>query len=186
MNTKKTKVMVVSKKAAPQISIKAVGQQLEQVKEYKYLGSWITERGDCMTEVKRRIGRAKDNFWEFLRRNLTLNLKKSLLRTYIFSVVGYGSETWTYSKAVIEKLKSFEMWCYRRMLRISWTEKVTNEEVKRRMGIRESMVEEMMRKKMRFAGHMMRGSSGNMARLVIEGSIEEKRQEDKEEHGAMT
>ena len=184
LNAKKTKVMVIDKKENIECKIKVEGKDLEQVHEYKYLGSWITDDGRCEEEVRRRIGKAKSDFWkfkEFLRSNINLNLKKRLLKTYIFSVVGYASEAWTFSKKITDKLHAFEMWCYRRLLKISWTEKVTNIEVLKRMGNKKTLVEDLMKRKMRFAGHVMRGSSGQLPNLVLEGVIEGKR--DREELG---
>ena len=90
LNVKKTKIMVIDKKNSIASNIYAEGEKLEQVKKYKYLGSWITENGKCLEEVKNRIGQAKTEFWnckEFLRSNLNLKLKLRLLRSYIFSTV---------------------------------------------------------------------------------------------------
>ena len=112
-NAKKTKVMVIDKKEQIECEIKVENKELEQVKEYKYLGSnnWIVNNGKCEKEVRRRIGKA---FWRS-NININLNLKLMLLKTYIFAVVGYGSEALTYSRVIKEKLHAFEMWCYRRI-----------------------------------------------------------------------
>ena len=67
------------------------------------------------------------------------------------------------------------MWCYRRILKISWTEKVTNQEVCRRINRGESLVKNIAKRKMRFAGHVIRGSCGELTSLVIEGMVEGKR-----------
>ena len=61
---------------------------------------------------------------------------------YVFSVVSYGCETWTYSKAIDHKINAFEMWCYRRMLRISWTSHTTNIDVLQNIGVKESYVKQ--------------------------------------------
>lgn len=178
LNAKKTKIMVIDKKEKVRCKIKVDGKELEQVKEYKYLGTWITDDGRCEEEVRRRIGKAKNDFWKFkeiLRGNIDLNLKKRLLKTYIFSVVGYASEAWTYSKKIINKLHAFEMWCYRRLLKISWTEKVSNKRLLERIGNKMILVEELFKRKMRFAGHIMRGSSGQLTQLVLEGMIDGQR-----------
>ena len=178
LNAKKTKVMVIDKKEKIQCVIKVGNKELEQVKEYKYLGSWITDNAKCEEEVKRRIGKAKADFWkfkEFLRRDINLKLKLRILKIYIFSVVGYGSEAWTFSSTVKEKINAMEMWCYRRILKISWKDMISNEKVLDMIGKRKSLLQDQIKRKIRFAGHIMRGSSGFLPRLVLEGMIEGKR-----------
>ncbi|KAG1672345.1 Casein kinase II subunit beta [Nymphon striatum] len=158
-----------------QLNIYAQKEHLEQVKQYKYLGTWITEDGRCISEVKRRIAKAKDYFWkckEFLRSNLNITLKKRLLHTYIFSIVGYGSESWTYNKEITNKIRAFEYWTYGRILKISWTERIANEKVLQLMRTEEKLLKRLKERKMRFAGHVMRGSSGDLLNLILEGSIE--------------
>jgi len=176
LNAKKTKVMLIRKGNEDHaVDIKAEGTRLEEVEEYKYLGQWITADGRCLEEVKRRIGRAKSEFWELkelIRKDLNIKLKKRILETYIFSIVSYGSESWTYGKEVIRKIRAFENWCYRRILRISWKDHVTNEMVEQRMGCQMKLATRLCQRKARFAGHIMRGSSGGLASLVIEGTIE--------------
>ncbi|KAG1672680.1 Blastula protease 10 [Nymphon striatum] len=178
LHAKKTKVMTVSKtKMDEQLNIYAEQELMETVKQYKYLGTWITEDGKCISEVKRRVAKAKDDFWkckEFLRANLIITLKKRLLNTYIFSIIGYGSEAWTFNKEIENKIRSFEYWCYRRILKISWMEKVSNKTVLQLMGAEETLVKSLKQRKMRFAGHVLRGSSGSLVNLVLEGSIEGK------------
>ena len=110
-----------------------------------------------------------------MRSNINLNLKLGLFTAYIFSVVGYGSEAWTYSKVIKEKLHAFEMWCYRRILKISWMERVTNKKVLETIGHQRVLVNERKKRKMRFAGHIIRGSYGFLARLILEGMTDGKR-----------
>ena len=80
------------------------------------LGSWITQDARCEEEVKIRIGMAKAAFWqnkEIMRRNLTFSTKKKILNCYVFSVLNYGCETWTWNKTMRSRVDAFEMWCYR-------------------------------------------------------------------------
>ena len=139
LNAKKTKVMVTSKKnTGEQLEITVNNTRLEQVKQYTYLGSLITDDGRCIQEVKKRIGQAKSAFWktrELLRGNVNIKLKLRLLKCYVFSVLAYASETWTYSMEIKRKKRAFEMWTYRRLLKISWTRRVTNESVKQRVNV---------------------------------------------------
>ncbi|GFR87268.1 endonuclease-reverse transcriptase [Elysia marginata] len=85
-----------------------------------------------ITEVQIRIEKRRQNFCEnkeLLRRNIGLDTKKRILACYVFSVFNYGCEAWTHSKTVQKKIKMFEMWCYRKPLKVPWTEKKTNKEI---------------------------------------------------------
>ncbi|KAG1661666.1 putative uncharacterized transposon-derived protein F52C9.6 [Nymphon striatum] len=184
LNAKKTKVMLVSKnKCNDQINIYADRDKLEEVNGYKYLGQWITSDGKCIKEVKRRIGRAKGEFWvlkELFRKDLNIKVKKKILHTYIFSIVSYGADSWTVSKEVIRRIRAFEGWCHRRVLKISWKDHATNEMVEEKMGCKRELVTGIGQRKMRFAGHVLRGSSGELANLVLEGTIDGKRDRGKQ------
>ena len=132
LNYKKTKVMIMGKGEIERIKIKLEDSELEQVNKYKYLGSWITEEGRCLDEIKCRIGQAKMAFFdnkELLRGNINITVKKKIIETYIFSVLTYGSEAWTLTKEARRRINAFEMWCYRRMLKISWRRLMSNDQV---------------------------------------------------------
>ncbi len=175
LNAKKTKVMAISRNRVNRVKIKINGCQLEQVKQYQYLGSLITEDGRCLEEIRRRINIAKSAFWdnkEVMRRNVDIKLKLRLLKCYVFSIVSYGSETLSYMKEMQKRLNAFEMWCYRRILKISWADRVSNEEIRKRLGIKKTLSLDLARKKMAFAGHVCRGSSGDFLQLLTEGKIE--------------
>ena len=179
LNAKKTKTMVVTKSKDNVCKIKVKGKDLEQVKKFRYLGTMISEDGKSLVEVKRRIAIAKDAFWkygELLRNNISIKTKKKILQCYINSVFMYGCESWTITEEIRRRIEAFEMWCYRRMLKIKWTDRVTNEEVLRRAGVSEKQLFTIVcRRKLKFAGHVIRGSSGEMCKNIIEGTIEGKR-----------
>ena len=82
--------------------------------------------------------------------------RKRLLGTLVFSVYSYGSECWVLKKSDEEKIKAFEMWCYRRLLRISWTEMRSNEWVLEKMDCEERLLTTINRRKMTFVGHVLR------------------------------
>ena len=131
LNNKKTEVMVISKKRIiPKCKIKVGGISLEQVQKFKYLGTWITSDGRGITEIKNRIGQAKTAFYKMksilCNKSLSLEVRKRILACYIEPVLTYGCESWTISKQAIKSLEAAEMWCYRRMLRIPWTAKMSN------------------------------------------------------------
>ena len=181
LNTKKTMVMKIAnnaKDAPPTLTIKVNGDRLKQVKEYNYLGSLIDEDMRSIGDVKRRIGMGKTAFWkckELFRRDINIDLKKRMLDCYVKSIMPYGSETWTYGKIVQNKIDAFQLWCYRRMLKIRYTDHVTNARVKEIIGVERSWSEDLARRKLRYAGHIMRGSSGGLVQLVLEGYIEGKK-----------
>ena len=177
LNAKKTKVMVISRvKEANKIEIKVDGVELEQVDQFLYLGSIINEEGRCNAEIKKRIGIAKSAFLnckEFLRRDIALNLKRRLLDCYVKSVLSYGCETWTYSEDSIRRILAFQMWCYRRMLKVKYLDHVCNKKVKEIMGTENvNWVEDLQKRKLKFAGHLLRGSGGTLMQLVLEGRVD--------------
>ena len=123
MNAKKTKTKIVEKTSEKQCEVNVKGQRLTQVKQYKYLGTTIEHTGQCKTEVAQRINQAKIAFWKkatILKSNIdqheNQNQNSDVLGCYVFSVLSYGCETWTYSKAIDHKINAFEMWCYRLQL----------------------------------------------------------------------
>ena len=86
-------------------------------------------------ELKARIGMTKAALWqnkEIMRRNVRFGTKKKIIDCYVFSVLNYGCESWTWNKAMFKKINAFEMWCYRRMLKISWKDRISNVEVLQR------------------------------------------------------
>src|SRR5437867_8453540 len=127
INVKKTKVMVVSKRGKIKCQVTLDNMTLEQVSRYKYLGSWISDDANCVEEIRTRIALAKEAFWkikELLRGNIRPRTKLKILNCYIFSVLNYGCECWTWNKTTLKKIDAFEQWCYRRILKISWKDKV--------------------------------------------------------------
>ena len=111
----------------------------------------------------------------------TLNLRKKLVKCYIWSVALYGAETWTLRAADKEHLESFEMWCWRRMEKISWTDHVRNEEVLLRVNEQRNILHEIRKRKANWIDHILRRNC--LLKQVIEGKIkgEMKVKEDEEE-----
>jgi len=127
----KTKLMRISRQSFP-VKIMIDQKQLENVGSFKYLGSLLTNDGRCTCEIKSRITMAKAAFNKkraIFTSTLDLKLRKKLVKCYIWSTALYGAETWTIRTVEQKYLESFEMWCWRRMEKISWTDHVRNEEV---------------------------------------------------------
>ena len=106
---------------------------------------------------------------ELLRGNMNRNLKKRMIKTLVWSVMLYSSETWTTRKEDIRRLEAFEMWTWRRMEKISWTEHQTNEEVLGKVGEERDFIHTIRQRQRKWIGHTLRGES--LLRTVIEGKM---------------
>ena len=171
--------MVVSKKPnSTKINIAIDGEQIEQVASYMYLGSLITEDGRSEKEIKRRIMIARNTFTNMRTllscRGINLKTRLRAIKCYIWPTLFYGADTWTTTKSLLSSLDAFEMWVYRsRVLKISWTEKITNEEVLRRMGTGREIVRQFKTRKLQYLGHLIRHNTSQIQ--LIEGKIEGRR-----------
>ena len=178
MNVKKTKTMVICRnKETPQIEINVDGTNLEQVKQFKYLGQLITEDGKTDIEIRRRIEIARKNFMNMkdtlISRKLSLETKKRLVRCYILSTLLYASETWTISEEAWAKIEAFEMWIYRKMLRIPYTAHMTNKTVLHLAKTTRSIKFEIKQRKIRYFGHIIRANK--IQKTLLTGKVEGKR-----------
>ena len=103
----------------------------------KYLGAMMDEQCDCKKEIKCRIEQARRQFMSmkklFVRSDLSLQLRMRMIRCYVFSILLYGCESWTLDQYIEKRIDAFEMYIYRRLLRIPWVLKISNEEVLHRM-----------------------------------------------------
>ena len=106
------------------------GETMETVKNFVFLGSKSTADGDCSHEIKTRLllGRkAMTNLDSILKsRGITLSTKVHLVKAMVFPVVMYGCESWTIKKAERQRIAAFELWCWRRLLRVPWTARRSN------------------------------------------------------------
>ena len=116
-NIKKTKAMA----SGPITSWHTDGETTETVTDFIFLGSKITPDGDCSHEIKRRLllGKVMTNLGSILKsRDITLPTKDCLVKAMVFPVVMYGCESWTVKKAEHRRIDAFELWCWRRLLRV--------------------------------------------------------------------
>ena len=179
MNAKKTKSMVFSKKKdTPKIEIKIDGKTVEQVKSFQYLGALVTEDGRSVCELERRIIIAKRRFVSmsklFTNHDLSLPTKIRLTQCFIWSTLLYGCETWSLTPTMELKLRGCEMWIYRRIGRVSWKEKRTNQEVLKKLGLKGTKLMSMVQQRIvRFYGHVRRHDT--LQRVITEGMVEGKR-----------
>ena len=179
MNAKKTKTMIITKKEdKPSINITIDGTEIEQVTHFPYLGQRMTEDGRCEEEIKRRINIAKTTFSKMSKvltsRNIPLTTRERILKCYIWSTLQYGAETWTITDTMAKRLQAFEMWTYRRMLRISWTEKISNEAVLKRLNVKDRLIKIIQCKKLKYFGHIIRHED-TLQRTALDGKVNGKR-----------
>ena len=129
LNIQKTKIMA----SGPITSWEIDGQTVETVSDFIFLGSKITADGDCSHEIKRHLllGRkVMTNLDSILEsRDITLPTKVCLVKVMVFPAVMYGCESWTVKKAERRKIDAFELWCWRRLLRVPWTTKRSNQSI---------------------------------------------------------
>jgi hypothetical protein len=177
INCKKTECLVVSKRKSPRCELRIGEVIIKQVDKFSYLGSLITEDGEWDVEIKRRIGMAKNTFYKLEKvlrnRKMLMSTKKRVLDSYVMSVLLYGSECWTISPTMKKRLEAVEMWFYRRMLRISWTEHATNEEVLTRANAKRGLMNIIRERQLKFLGHVMRKEG--LENLILTGHIEGKK-----------
>jgi hypothetical protein len=135
----------------------------------------LTHDARCTREIKSRIAMAKaalNKKKALFATKLDLNLRKKLVKCYIWSIAFYGAEIWTLWKVDQKYLESFEMWCLRRMEKISWTDRVRNEEVLHRVKEERNILRTIKRRKANCVGHILRRNC--LLKHVIEGKLEER------------
>ena len=129
LNIQKTKIMV----SGPITSWQINGETVDTVADFILGGSKITSDGDCSHEIKRRLllGRkVMTNLDSMLKsRDITLPTKVHLVKAMVFPVVMYGCESWTIKKAEHRRIDVFELWCWRRLLRVPWTTRRSNQSI---------------------------------------------------------
>lgn len=175
INTEKTQTMIISKtNDHPLLNIQVNGEMLKQVKSYLYLGHLITEDGRCETEIKKRIGLAKNTFYNMKHlltsRQTNNKLKMRVIKCYIYPTLLYGAETWTMNKDLEDRIAALEMWLYRKMGRISWKQKLTNNAVMEKLGVKRELLTEIKIRQMKYFGHIKRHNS--LLKTVLEGKVE--------------
>ena len=149
--------------------------------DFIFLGSKITADGDCSHEIKRRLllGRkVMTNLESILKsRDITLLTKVHLVKGIVFPVVMYGCETWTIKKAECQRIDAFELWCWRRPLRVPWTARRSNQSIlKIRPGC--SLEGLLLKLKLQYFGHMMRRAD-SFEKTPVLGKIEGRRRRER-------
>ena len=134
--------------------------EILHMSDFIFLGSKITTDGDCSHEIKRRllIGRkVMTNLDSLLKsRDITLPTKVRLVKAMVLPVVMYGCESWTVKKAVRRRIDAFELWCWRRLLRVPWTARRSNQSILKKISPGCSLEGLKLKLKLQYFGHLMR------------------------------
>ena len=156
INIQKTKIMASGSITSWHID----GETVETVRDFIFLGSKITAGGDCSHEIKRPLllGRkVMTNLDSILKsRNITLSTKVCLVKAMVFPVVMFGCESWTIKKAEHQRIDVFELWCWRRLLRVPWTARRSNRYILKEISPEYSLEGLMLKLKLQYFGHLMR------------------------------
>ena len=154
------------------------GETVETVADFSLGGSKITADGDCSHEIKRclLLGRkAMTNLDRGLKsRDITLPIKICIVKAMVFPVVTYECESWTVKKAEHRRIDAFELWCWRRLLRVLWTARRSNQSILKEISPEYSLGGLMLKLKFQYFGHLMR-RSGSFEKTLMLGKIEGRR-----------
>lgn len=180
LNVRKTKYMVISKTKNQRTILWADNQVVQRVSKFTYLGCTLNEEWDHSQEIKCRIEKARAVFVKMktllCSKDLSLQLKRRLISCYVYSVLLYGVEAWTISETMEKRIQAFEMWIYRRILKIPWTARVSNEEVLRRMNCKRELLITVKCRKLQYFAHIMRNEQKyGLLQVILQGKIEGKR-----------
>ena len=160
------------------ISWQIDGETMETVTDFIFLGSKITADGDCSHEIKRHLllgGKAMTNLDSILKsRDITLPTKVHLVKAMVFPVFMYGCESWTIKKAEHRRIDAFELWCWRRLLRVPWTARSSNQSILKEVSCEYSLEGLMLKLKLQYFGHLMRRVDSLEQPLML-GGIEGRR-----------
>ena len=169
LNIQKTKIMA----SGPITSWQIDGETMETVRDFIFLGSKITAGGDCSPEIKRCLllrGKAMTSLDSILKsRDITLLTMVHLVKAMVFPVVMYGCESWTIKKVEHWRIHAFELWCWRRLLRVPWTARRSNQSILKEI-IPEYLLEGLMLKlklNRQYFGHVMQRTDSLEKTLML-------------------
>ena len=169
LDIQKMKIMT----SGPITSWEIERETVETVSDFIFLGSKITAEGDCSHEIKRRLllGRkVMTNLDSIIKsRDITLPTKVLLAKAMVFPVVMYGCEIWTVKKVERRRIDAFELWCWRRLLRVPWTARRSNQSILKEISPGISLEGMMQKLKLQYFGHLMRRVDSLEKALMLGG-----------------
>ena len=174
LNIQKTKIVA----SGPITSCEIDGETVETVADFIFLGSKVTVDGDCSHEIKRHflLGRKfMTNLDSILKsRDITLSTKVRLVKAMVFPVVMHGCESWTMKKSECRRIDAFELWYWRRLLRVPWTARRSNQSILKEICPEYSLKVLMLKLKFQYFGHLMRRAD-SLEKTLMLGKIEGRR-----------
>ena len=174
LNTQKTKIMA----SGPITSWQIDGETMETVTDFILGGSKITANGDCSHEIKRCLFLGKKfmtNLDSILKiRDITLSTEVCLVKAMVFPVVIYGYESWAIKKAECRRIDAFELWCWRRLLRVLCTARRSNQSILKQISPEYSLEGLMLKLKVQYFGHLMQRTN-SLEKTLMLGKIEGRR-----------
>ena len=169
LNSQKMKIMASSPITSWQID----GETVETVADFILGGSKILADGDCSHEMKRRLLHGREvmtNLDSILKsRDITLSTKVHLVKAMVFPVVMYGCESWTIKEAEHRRIDAFELWCWRRLLRVPWTGRRSNQSILKEISPGCSLEGLMLKLQLQYFGHLMRRADSFEKTLMLGG-----------------
>ena len=151
---------------------------MKTVRDFIFLGSKISAGGDCSHKIKRclLLGRKTMTNLDsiFKNRGITLLTEVCLVKAMVFPVVMYGCENWTVKKAECQRIDAFELWRWRRLLRVSWTARRSNQSILKKISSGCSLEGLMLKLKLQYFGHLMRRTD-SLEKTLMLGKIEGRR-----------
>ena len=176
LNIQKTKIVA----SGPISSWQIDGETVETVSDFIFWGSKITADGDCSHEIKRRLllGRKVMTNLDsiFKSRDITLPTKVCLIKPMILPVVMYGCESWTVKKAERRRIDAFELLCWRRLLRVPWTARRSNQSILKEISPGCPLERMMLKLKLQYSGHLMQRVD-SLEKTLMLGEIEGRRKQ---------
>ena len=170
LNIHKTKIMA----SCPITSWQIDGETVEIVSDFDFLGSKITADDDCSHEIKRRLLLGGKLMTSLDSRDITLPTKVHIVKALVFPVVMYRCESWTVKQAEHQRTDVFELWCWRRLLRVPWTARRSNQSILKETSPGCSLEGLMLRLKLQYFGHHMR-SVDSLEKTLMLGGIGSRR-----------
>jgi len=167
LNIQKTKIMASGSISSWEID----GETVETVSDFMFGGSKINVDGDCSHEIKRCLlfGRkVMTNLDSILKsRDITLPIKVHLVKAMVYPVVMCGCESWTMKKAECRRIEAFELWCWRRLLRVPWTARRSNQSILKEVSLEYSLEGLMLKLKLQYFGHLMQRNDSLEKALIL-------------------
>ena len=160
--------------SSPITSWRIDGETIETVRDFIFFGSKITADGECSYEIKRRLllGRKATNLDSVLKsRDITLPTKVHIVKAMVFAVAIYRCESWTIKKAKCWRTDVFELWCWRRLLRVPWTARRSNQSILKEVSPEYSFEGLMLKLKLQYIDHLMQRTD-SLEKTLMLGKIE--------------